>query len=161
MADPRKFSILLAGVIVLLGSGICRSEEKDAGKNTRSGEAAAKENKLQVLEMPDYKYTGAKYKSPFIPKRKGASSTVAISGSNKPIQISDVDTDILKVTGYFSDSEGAYAILSGGEVFYIAKKGRLYTEDDVAVVGAAAVIKKDKVLLISEDNTIYEYSIPK
>ncbi len=104
------------------------------------------------IEIKEYKYTGMRYRSPFLPD--GTARAIDAAAEHH------INFDELKVTGYFSTKKERYVILSGVEEFYIVKQGRLFNENEEEVRGVAAIIKEDKIILITEKDTIYELAIP-
>ena len=65
----------------------------------------------------------------------------------------------LKISGVFSDSAGATAILNGSGGSYEAKNGKLYTNSGEAVPGVSAQIKQ-KTIVLSAGEEKYELPIP-
>ena len=63
----------------------------------------------------------------------------------------------LAVSGVFSDSSGAMAVLSGDNGSFVAKKGELYDDSGKAVEGVSAEITENSVVLSAEDK---KYEIP-
>ena len=113
--------------------------------------------KPEEIEETIHKYTGAKYRSPFLP----AGVAREMARIDTPVgDIPAISPEGLRVTGYFSDKKERYAILSGAGEFYIIKQGRLYDENENEVPGIAAIIKEDKIILITDKDTMYELPVP-
>ncbi len=66
----------------------------------------------------------------------------------------------LAISGVFTDSSGASAILSGPGGSYIVKNGKMFDESGKAVQGVSASITK-KLLVLSAGGKKYEITIPK
>jgi len=161
----KKYHIMYVIICAILLSAGCAEKQdenpaarrKKSGKKKKSREAV---NVIKEFEQEKYEYKGGKYKSPFSSSGKGAVSSVESKSAadSKIAVLSNPET--LKVTGFFSDNSGTYAILSGVNEFFIVKKGRLYNEDRLEVPGVAAIVKKDKIILITGKDTMFELAIP-
>ncbi len=153
----RIFLILVIGITLCA----CGREQQ----RTREVKRTVKKTKKQKIVKPEkfeavgYKYEGLKYGSPFSPSKRVSSMTEKIVPNH---QVSETieNPESLKVTGVFSDKKERYAILSGINEFYFVKQGRLYNEDEKEMPGIAAIIKKDKVILITGENKMCELPIP-
>ena len=150
---------------ILLSAGCAEKQDKNpSARRKKPGskkKAAETVNAIKEFEQDQYEYKGGKYRSPFSSSGKGAVSSTGSkseSGSKKTAVLSNPET--LKITGLFSDNSGTYAILSGVNEFFIVKKGRLYNEDRLEVPGVAVIIKKDKIILITGKDTMFELAIP-
>lgn len=140
------------------GCAGAKSKKRAVRKRVRKPKAE-KIKEPEKIKMPEHKYGGLKYRSPFSSSGRGSAKTARVT-TGKLVTAADINPDGLKVTGYFSDREGKYAILSGVGEFFIVKNGRLFTEDKKEVIGVAAIIKDNKIVLITDENNIYDFTIP-
>ncbi|MFW6134265.1 MAG: hypothetical protein ACOC5R_01660 [Elusimicrobiota bacterium] len=141
-------------IFVILLSGCGGDEVEVRGKIPKP-----KKQKIQrpeEIKTPQYNYRGARYRSPFSPSYSGTGG-VSSGGMD---QKSMVSPESLKVTGFFSDSQGKYAILSGAGQFFFVRRGRVYNEDEEELPGIAAVVKSNKIILITDQNTMHELPLP-
>ncbi|NLB35552.1 MAG: hypothetical protein GX817_07070 [Elusimicrobia bacterium] len=104
--------------------------------------------------MQTYIYPGSSGRDPF----RRSTARRARSEDSKALPIADFSS--LKITGIISGSLGNFALISGPSEGYIARSGRLFNESDQEVPGVSVVFRDELIILISEDNEIYELNLP-
>jgi len=148
-----RLSIFIFLVLTLYGCGSGNVQPRRPIGRPRK----TKFEKPEEITVPEYTYGGIKYRSPFSASGAAGSSARYVPSGEQTIEI---NPESLKVTGFISDSRQRYAILSGPGEYYIVKQGRLYNEDEKEVPGVAAIVKENKVMLITDKNTVHELIIP-
>lgn len=108
----------------------------------------------EIPMMERYTYPGEQNRDPFrrsaVPRRTEEDTGV--------FQI--IDFTSLRIAGLLTGPLGNYALISGRGESYIARSGRLFNEDDLEVPGVSVVFSEESLLLITDDNDIYELDIP-
>jgi len=107
---------------------------------------------------PKYVYKGNRYKDPFVSLEENIRLGSSIS-ERAPLSI---NIETLRLTGIISEpGKKKSAILSDsrGSGGFIVKNGRLLNVDGKMVPGVAGVVKKDKVVLITDNNVIKELKL--
>ncbi len=160
--------LVMVFIILLHGCGGSKSSGRSQSTESRIRKGKVRKKADEKTEKPEekkeelYEYGGLKYRSPF-----SVSGGVS-SGLGKKNNVSDISgvsrtvmsPESLVVTGFVSDNDGDFALLSGANEFYVVKNGRLYNEDKFEMIGIAAVIKRNKIILITDDSEMYELLIP-
>lgn len=156
--------VLFAGILVV---GCGEKTKKSTGSRNRIRKSRKKKSSKKkgdkaeqkpLVEVIPVNYKGTKYRSPFSPKGRGAGGISTVKSSDSSTSVFSPDN--LSVTGVFQDKNERNAILTSPDGYYIIKKGRLYSEDNNEVPAIAAIIKDDKIVLITNENTMYELKIP-
>ncbi|MGM0441383.1 MAG: hypothetical protein ACQEQC_03075 [Elusimicrobiota bacterium] len=151
----KNWAVAAALVVFFLG---CGDSEVKVTRNSR-GTAQQKNVKIEKpekIETPDYEYKGIKHRSPFSKKGGTGRSSGGTSGTNIP----GINPERLIVSGVMEDTKDQYGMLTGPDGFFMVKDGRIYNEDGKEIPGVAAIIKNQKVVLITDENTTYELPIP-
>lgn len=168
MMRKKVLNIILLYLVILFLTG-CSGEPQQtrririAGKKSKKSDEIEKPKEIKVTK---HEYNGSKYRSPFSVSSVGASPVVsrkssADTASSDGVTLSIQDPGSLKITGVFTHKEDeGYYIVSNPNEFYIVKKGRLYNGEEEEIPDIAAVIKKDKLILITDENKTYELDIP-
>lgn len=108
----------------------------------------------EIPEMLSYTYPGGSNRDPF--RRSAARRPLPTDAEVMPI----ADFSGLQVTGLISGPLGNFALISGQAENYLARSGRLFNDDDQEVPGVSVVFRDEVIILISEDNEIYELKVP-
>lgn len=156
-ASGKIISVMVIGM-VLYGCGGKPPERVRIKKIIKKDKKQKIAKSLKGGEAAKYKYEGLKYGSPFSPSGR-VTSAKKITAEQEGTKVIE-SPESLKVTGLFTDKEGKYAILSGVGEFYIVKQGRLYNEDEHEMPGIAAIIKESKIILITDEDKMYELPVP-
>jgi len=121
-------------------------EEKEAGTIKKS------EEKIEVR----YRYAGEKWRDPFTPPEETGEGFGIRKTGKRGVQI---ELSRLKLTGIMTSSSTRerYALIEAGSGRgYVVKGGKLIDNYNNVVEGVAAIVRKDKVILITSDNVIQE-----
>lgn len=156
-ASGKIISVMVIGM-VLYGCGGKPPERVRIKKIIKKDKKQKIAKSRKEIEAAKYKYEGLKYGSPFSPSKRASSITEKTTSGDGAKSIESPES--LIVTGLFTDKEGKYAILSGVGEFYIVKQGRLYNEDEHEMPGIAAIIKESKIILITDEDKMYELPVP-
>jgi len=135
-------------------TGCPRKKPKPVPKEPIKEKEIVAAKKIEEERLVRYRYGGEKLRNPFTP------SEVSGAGIRKVGKRGiEIDLNRLKLTGIMmsSLSRDHYALIdSGGGRGYIVKGGKLIDSYNRIVDGVAAIVRKDKVILITSDNVIRE-----
>ncbi len=144
-------------VLIILGLNGC--PKKKAGrvptKPMEEKEIALPE-KMEEKRLVGYTYGGKRYKDPFVPLEEIG---VGIESVGRGVEI---DLSRLNLTGIMisSSSKDNYALIdAGGGRGYVVKNGKLIDNYNRVVEGVIAIVRKDKVILITRNNVIRELKL--
>jgi hypothetical protein len=149
--------ILIISVIIVLGLNGCprKKARQVSTKPTKEKEIALPE-KIEEKRLVRYKYGGKRYKDPFAPAEdRGA-------GIERVGRGVEIDLSRLKLTGIMISplSKDNYALIdAGGGRGYVVKGGKLIDNYNRVVHGVVAIVRKDKVILITRNNVIRELKL--
>lgn len=146
-------TVFIVGSAILAG---CGGEETSQPRKRNPVAKDREIEKPEEIKVPEFTYTGDQYRSPFSETKVRRSRRTVPAGEDSE----GINPAELSVTGLFSDNQGKYAILSGAGTYYVVKEGRLYDEDGEEESGIAAIIKEDKIVLITDEDTMFELAIP-
>jgi len=149
--------VLIIFVLIILGLNGC--PKKKAGrvptKPAEEKEIALPE-KIEKKRLVRYTYGGKRYKDPFAPPEdRGA----GIESVGRGVEI---DLSRLKLTGIMisPSSKDNYALIdAGGGRGYVVKGGKLIDNYNRVIQGVVAIVRKDKVILITRNNVIRELKL--
>ena len=114
--------------------------------------------KRTEIRVPKYVYKGERYKDPFV----SLEANVRLGSSISERAPLDINIETLRLTGIISEpGKKRSAILSDsrGSGGFIVKNGRLLNIDGKMIPGVAGVVKKDKVVIITDNNVIKELKL--
>jgi predicted small lipoprotein YifL len=114
----------------------------------------AQTKKTEEERQVRYVYTGERYRDPFVPSEEMGEGIVKAGKGGI-----EIDLSRLKLTGIMisPSSREHYALIdAGGKRGYVVKGGKLIDNYNRIVDGVAAIVRKDKVILITRDNVIRE-----
>jgi hypothetical protein len=143
---------------ILLGlSGCAKEKAKPVSIEPLKEKEMGTVKKLEEQKQVRYTYAGEKYRDPFAPleemgKAVGKMGKRAIS----------IDISTLKLTGIMisPSTRERYAVIEAGEGRgYIVKGGKLVDNYNNTVKDVRAIVRKDKVILITSDNVIRELEL--
>jgi Tfp pilus assembly protein PilP len=132
------------------------------GKPGPSGPAAAQVKRFapkpvavvyQKKEPPVYRYSGDRYRDPFIP----LAGQGAYFSENEESAIPNIASLTLK--GIIGEGKTKIALISGAGSTYILKGGRLYDNRQRQIKGITGAIKTDSVIMIAPDKTVKELKL--
>jgi len=142
-------------LLILVGfSGCAKKKARPVSKEPIKEKEAVVAKKIEKEKQVRYIYTGEKYRDPFVPSEEMGEGIVKVG--KRGIEI---DLSRLKLTGIMisPSSRDHYALIDGGgERGYVVKRGKLIDNYNRVVDGVAAIVRKDKVILITRDNVIRE-----
>ncbi|MFB0527739.1 MAG: hypothetical protein ACETVT_02550 [bacterium] len=146
--------VLIIFILILLGLNGCpkKKARRVSIKPTEEKEIALPEE-IEKKRLGRYTYGGKRYKDPFAPPEDMGGG---IERLGKGVEI---DLSRLKLTGIMISplSKDNYALIdAGGGRGYIVKGGKLIDNYNRVVEGVVAIVRKDKVILITRSNVIRE-----
>jgi len=149
--------VLIIFVLIILGLNGCpkKKARRVPTKPTEEKEIALPE-KIEEKRLVRYTYGGKRYKDPFVPPEKIG---VGIEGVGRGVEI---DLSRLKLTGIMisSSSKENYALIdAGGGRGYVVKSGKLIDNYNRVLQGVVAIVRRDKVILITRNNVIRELTL--
>jgi len=148
-------TIAIIFLLILLGLNGCpRKKARPVSLKTPKEKEIGVVKELEEGKPVKYVYKGERYRNPFAPAEE-TGERIGKAGK-KGIQI---DLSRLKLTGIIisSSTKDRYALIeAGGGRGYIVRGGKLIDNYNDVVEGVAAIIRKDKVILITSDNVIQE-----
>ena len=145
----RKSSLLIIALAALCGCG-GGGEYVPPTRMPRKREAQAPR---EIPEMSGYTYTGMKHRDPFV-------RSSAVSGARSQATAASLNFEMMRVTGYISGRDGSFVTFSGPDGSYLAMNGRIYDDEDQEVPGVAIVVQNEKLMFITDNNTVHELVIP-
>jgi len=149
--------VLIIFVLIILGLNGCpkKKARRVPTKPIEEKEIALPE-KIEEERLVRYTYGGKRYKDPFVPPEDIG---VGIESVGRGVEI---DLSRLKLTGIMisSSSKENYALIdAGGGRGYVVKSGKLIDNYNRVVQGVVAIVRKDKVILITRNNVIRELTL--
>ena len=114
-------------------------------------------------ELPKYVYKSSGRRDPFVPLvGKSETRASAPTGEVTPTSASEVNIGSLTVQGLIWDKARPYVLLKAPDgTSYIVTENKLVDDRGRVIKGIAAVVQKDKVVLISKDKVIKEFKFSK
>ena len=148
-------SVLSIIVLILLGLNGCpKKKTKPISREPTKEKEIVTAEKIKEERRVRYRYAGEKRRDPFVPSEEMGEGIGRVG--KRGIEI---DLSRLKLTGIMisPSSRDHYALIdAGGGRGYVVKGGRLIDNFNRVVEGVAAIVRKDKVILITSDNVIQE-----
>jgi len=149
--------VLAIFVLILAGLNGCpKKKAKPVSQKPTEEKQIVVTKKVEEEREVRYTYIGDKFRDPFVPIEEGGE---AIARGKKGIEI---DLSRLKLTGIMisSSTREHYALIDAGKGRgYVVKNGKLIDNYNKVVDGVAAIVRKDKVILITSDNVIRELEL--
>lgn len=146
--------VLIIFVLILLGLNGCpKKRAKPVSRKPIKEEEIVAPKKIKEERRVRYKYGGKRFKDPFAPPEDMGGG---IERVGKGVEI---DLSRLKLTGIMisPSSKDNYALIdAGGGRGYVIKSGKLIDNYNRVVDGVVAIVRKDKVILITRSNVIRE-----
>ena len=144
----KKLPLILVTALFIYGCG--SSDYVPPSSMSRRRQAKAPP---EIREPERYTYAGTRYRDPFARSRVSA---YRADGDTTPA----LNVDGLRVTGYIKGRFEKFITVSGPGGSYVIKNGRVFDEEDQEIPGVAAVIRDEKVTLITGKDTVYELALP-
>ncbi|MFQ5867221.1 MAG: hypothetical protein ACE5IT_04410 [bacterium] len=142
-------------LLILLGLNGCpKKKTKPVSRKPVKEKEIVTAKEIKEERQVRYRYAGEKCRDPFAPPEERAEAIGRVG--KRGIEI---DLSRLKLTGIMisPSSRDRYALIdAGGGRGYVVKGGKLIDNYNRVVNGVAAIVRKDKVILITSDNVIRE-----
>jgi Tfp pilus assembly protein PilP len=142
-------------LLILLGlSGCPKKKPKPVSGKPIEEKGIVTVKKIEEEREIRYRYAGEKGRDPFAPPEQRSEGIGWVG--KRGIEI---DLSRLKLTGIMispSSRDHCALIDVGGGRGYVVKGGKLIDNYNRVVQGVAAIVRKDKVILITSDNVIRE-----
>lgn len=149
--------VLIIFVLIVLGLNGCpRKKARPVSTKPIKEKEIALPEEIEEKRLVKYKYGGKRYKDPFAPPEHMG---VGIERAGRGVEI---DLSRLKLTGIMVSplSKDNYALIdAGGGRGYVIKGGKLIDNYNRVVDGVVAIVRKDKVILITRNNVIRELKL--
>ncbi len=142
-------------ILILLGLNGCpKKRAKPVSKKLVEEKEIVTAKKMEEERQVRYRYGGERHRDPFAPPEERAEEIGRVGKRGV-----EIDLSRLKLTGIIisPSSRDHYALIdAGGGRGYIIKGGKLIDNYNRVLEGVAAIVRKDKVILITSDNVIQE-----
>ena len=142
-------------LLILLGLNGCpKKKTKPVSRKPVKEKEIVTTKEIEEERQVRYRYAGEKCRDPFVPLEERAEAIGRVGKRGIEIDLSK-----LKLTGIMisPSSRDHYALIdAGGGRGYVVKGGKLIDNYNRVVNGVAAIVRKDKVILITSDNVIRE-----
>jgi len=146
--------VLTIFILILLGLNGCpKKKDRPVSRKLIKEKEIVTPKKIEEKRRGRYTYGGRKYKDPFAPPEDMGGG---IERVGKGVEI---DLSRLKLTGIMisPSAKDNYALIdAGGGRGYVVKGGKLIDNYNRVVDGVVAIVRKDKVILITRNNVIRE-----
>ncbi|MFB0527167.1 MAG: hypothetical protein ACETVO_06840 [bacterium] len=147
--------VLIIFILILLGLNGCpKKKTKPISKEPPKEKEIVTAEKMEEERRVRYRYGGERHRDPFVPSEEMGEGTERVGKRGVKIDLSR-----LKLTGIMisPSSRDHYALIdAGGGRGYVVKGRKLIDNYNRVVEGVAAIVRKDKVILITSDNVIQE-----
>ena len=147
--------VLIIFILILLGLNGCpKKKTKPVVKKPIKEKEIVTAEKIKEKRRVRYRYAGEKRRDPFAPSEEMGEGIGRV-GKRRV----EIDLSRLKLTGIMisPSSRDHYALIdAGGGRGYVVKGGKLIDNYNRVIEGVAAIVRKDKVILITSDNVIQE-----
>jgi len=147
--------LLIILILILPGLNGCpRKKARTVSREPIKEKEVVTAKKIEEEIQLRYRYGGERSRDPFAPADERAAAIGSIG--KRGIEI---DLSRLKLTGIIisPSSRDHYALIdAGGGRGYVVKGGKLIDNYNRIIDGVAAIVRKDKVILISRHNIIQE-----
>jgi len=150
--------LLIIFILILLGLNGCpKKKPKPVSVKPVEERGIVTVKKIEEEKEARYRYAGEKGRDPFAPpdQRPGGIEWMGKRGI-------EIDLSRMKLTGIMispSSRDHCALINAGGGRGYVVKGGKLIDNYNRVVQGVAAIVRKDKVILITSDNVIRELTL--
>jgi len=146
--------VLIIFVLILLGLNGCpKKRARPVSRKPIEEEEIVVPKKIEEKRRVRYTYGGKRFKDPFAPPEDMG------GGIERVGRGVEIDLSRLKLTGIMisPSSKDNYALVdAGGGRGYVIKSGKLIDNYNRVVDGVVAIVRKDKVILITRNNVIRE-----
>lgn len=169
----KKQIVTMTVIITVCTLGIfaCKGSKEPSKKVARRAAARTSVSKPAVeetvalqtkKESPKYIYKSSGRRDPFVPLVGRVEVRPVDTGKVSPVSKTQVNIAMLTVKGLIWDKEKPFVLFKAPDgTSYIVKEQRLVDDRGRIIEGIAAIIKKDKVVLIGKDNNIKEFKFSK
>ena len=147
--------VIIIFILILLGLNGCpKKKAKPVSRKPIKEKEIVTPKEIEEKRQVRYRYAGEKGRDPFAPPEdmRGGIERVGRRGV-------EIDLSRLKLTGIMisPSARDHYALIDAGEGRgYVVKGGKLIDNYNRVVDGVVAIVRKDKVILITSDNVIQE-----
>jgi len=146
-------TVLIIFILILLGFNGCpKKRAKPVSRKLIKKKEIVTPKKIEEKRRGRYTYGGKRLKDPFAPPED-------MGGRIEVGRGIEIDLSRLKLTGIMisPSSKDNYALIdAGGGRGYIVKGGKLIDNYNRVIDGVVAIVRKDKVILITRTNVIRE-----
>jgi len=152
-----KIIAIIFVLIVLALSSCGKKKAKPVSIEPLKEKEMSTVKKSEEQKQVRYRYAGEKCRDPFAPLEEMEEGVGKMGKRGIPFDLSS-----LKLTGIIisPSTRERYALIeAGGGKGYIVKGGRLIDNYNNTVEDVAAIVRKDKVILIISDNVIRELEL--
>ena len=147
--------LLIISILILLGFNGCpKKKAKPVSRKPIKEKEIVTVKKIEEERQVRYRYAGDRWRDPFAPITERREAIGRVGGRGI-----EIDVSRLKLTGIVisRSSSDHYALIdAGGGRGYVVKGGKLIDNYNKVVNGVAAIVRKDKVILITGRNVIRE-----
>lgn len=149
--------VIIIFILILLGLNGCpKKKARPVSRRPIKEKEIVLPKKIEEKRRGRYTYGGKKYNDPFAPPEDMGGG---IERVGKGVEI---DLSRLKLTGIMisPSAKDNYALIdAGGGRGYVVKGGKLIDNYNRVVDGVVAIVRKDKVILITRNNVIRELKL--
>ena len=167
----KQVTVILIIALFIFGVFACKGSKGPSKKVARRTAARASVAKPAVQEaeapkdkkeLPKYLYKSSGRRDPFVPLVGRVEIRPVTTGKVSSVSKTTIDIAMLTVKGLIWDKKKPCVLFKAPDgTSYIVKGQRLIDDRGRVIEGIAAIIKKDKVVLIDKDNNIKEFKFSK
>jgi len=145
-------------ILILLGLNGCpKKRARPVSREPIKKIEVVTPKKIEEERQVRYRYGGETSRDPFAPAEEREAGIGSIGRRGM-----EIDLTRLKLTGIMisPSSKDHYALIdAGGGRGYVVKRGKLIDNYNRVLDGVAAIVRKDKVILITNRNVIRELTL--
>ncbi len=145
-------------ILILLGLNGCpKKRARPVSRAPIKEKEIVTAQKIEEEIQVRYRYGGERSRDPFAPAEDRGAGIGSIGKTGI-----EIDLSRLKLTGIMisPSSKDHYALIdAGGGRGYVVKRGKLIDNYNRILDGVAAIVRKDKVILITDRNVIRELTL--
>ncbi|MDH5173625.1 MAG: hypothetical protein OEW43_00035 [Elusimicrobiota bacterium] len=149
--------VMIIFALILMGLNGCpKKKARSVPTKPMQEKEIVMPEKIEEKRLVSYKYGGKRYKDPFVPP-EDMGAGIERMGTGV-----EIDLSRLKLTGIMisPSSKNNYALIdAGGGRGYVVKGGKLIDNYNRVIQGVVAIVRKDKVILITRSNVIRELKL--
>ncbi|NIM03831.1 hypothetical protein GTN66_06780 [bacterium] len=149
--------VMIIFVLILMGLNGCpKKKARPVPTKPIQEKEIVLPEKMEKKKLVRYRYGGERYKDPFVPPEDMGAGIERVGTGV------EIDLSRLKLTGIMisPSSKDNYALIdAGGGRGYVVKGGKLIDNYNRVIQGVVAIVRKDKVILITRRNVIRELKL--